>query len=78
MLGDAGGRARGPAGDGIDAQGRLAPKIAQIAADPQLKKRLVAVYLDDVLVPAAHYGPGAPLPACAQREEAGCVLAWQA
>ncbi|MEW6598999.1 MAG: DUF3089 domain-containing protein [Pseudomonadota bacterium] len=64
---------------GVGQGASLAARLAdEIAADPQLKKRLVAVYLDDVLVPAAHYGPGAPLPACAQREEAGCVLAWQA
>lgn len=64
---------------GVGQGASLAARLAdEIAADPALKKRLVAVYLDDVLVPAAHYGSGGPLPACARREQAGCVVAWQA
>ena len=38
--------------------------------------RKVGAYLVDTVVPAVDYGPGAPVPACARRDEAGCVVAW--
>jgi Protein of unknown function (DUF3089) len=64
---------------GVGQGASLAARLAdEIAADPALKTRLVAAYLDGVLVPAAHFGPGALLPACAKRDEARCVIGWQA
>jgi hypothetical protein len=47
-----------------------------IDPDPALRQRIAAVYMLESALPAADYGPAAPLPACRQRDEARCVVAW--
>jgi hypothetical protein len=62
---------------GVEQGATLVARLArETAADPELKKRLVAVYLIDTAVPRADYGPKAVLPACTSRAEAGCVVGW--
>jgi hypothetical protein len=63
---------------GVREGGLIAARLLRdvAAADPALKRRLVAAYLIDTPAPAANFGPDAPFPACARRDEAGCVLAW--
>jgi hypothetical protein len=63
---------------GVREGGLLTARLLQdvVAADPALKRRLVAAYLIDTPAPAAAFGPDAPFPACTRRDEAGCVLAW--
>ena len=63
---------------GVEQGGSLAARLLAdvIAPDPALRARLVGAYLVDTVVPAVDYGPGAPVPACARRDEAGCVVAW--
>jgi len=63
---------------GVEQGGVLASRLLSevIAPDPRLKRRLVAAYLQETAVPADEYSPGSPIPACAGRDEAGCVLAW--
>jgi hypothetical protein len=65
---------------GAEQGGELAARLLsqEIAPSPELRKRLVAAYLIDTIVPADQYGPGAPVPACAKRAEAGCLVAWAA
>jgi hypothetical protein len=51
-----------------------------VAARPDLKARIAAVYMIDTVVPAGD-GPdagGPALPACRTRGQTRCVLAWQA
>jgi hypothetical protein len=48
----------------------------EIAGNPALRSRLVAVYLMEAVVPADEYAPDSPVPACHTRDEAPCVLAW--
>jgi hypothetical protein len=63
---------------GVEQGGLLVSRLArEAAADPALKGRIVAVYMIDTVVPAADFGPQSPLPACASRLQAGCVLAWR-
>jgi hypothetical protein len=47
-----------------------------VAKDAKLRARLAAAYLIETTVPAADFTPGAPIPACERRGEAGCVVAW--
>ena len=63
---------------GVEQGGALTARLARdaIAADPQLKSRLVAVYLIDTVVPRDAFAPNAPLPGCTRRDEAHCVVAW--
>lgn len=63
---------------GVEQGGELAARLLreEIAARPEVKARLVAAYLINTAVPSADYGPGAPIPACATREQTGCVVAW--
>ena len=44
--------------------------------DPALRQRIAAVYMLDTALPAVDYGPYAPMPACRQRDQAHCVVAW--
>ncbi|HEY2178647.1 MAG TPA: DUF3089 domain-containing protein [Caulobacteraceae bacterium] len=63
---------------GVEQGGQLAARLLRevVAPDPDLRRRLVAAYLIETGVPAAAFAPGAPIPACARRNEAGCVVAW--
>ena len=62
---------------GVEQGALLADRLAaEVAADPKVAPRLAAVYLIGAPVPAGAHGPGAPLPACAARARAGCVVAY--
>jgi hypothetical protein len=63
---------------GVEQGGQLAARLLRevVAPDPALRRRLVAAYLIETGVPAAAFGPDAPIPACRRRDEAGCVVAW--
>lgn len=63
---------------GVEQGAELAARLLQtrIAPDPALRSRLAAAYLIDAVVPAELYEAGDPVPACARRDQAGCVVAW--
>ena len=61
---------------GGDLGARLLREV--IAPDPALRRRLVAAYLADTVVPADEYPATAPVPPCQKRAEAGCLVAWAA
>ena len=61
---------------GVEQGGELVERLVRerIADDPALRRRLVAVYLMDVIVPAS--APSPAIPACADRSRTGCMVAW--
>jgi hypothetical protein len=61
---------------GVEQGGELIERLVreQIAADPALSGRVVAVYLTDVVVAREPLTPS--LPACANATRVGCVVAW--
>ncbi|WP_029914896.1 DUF3089 domain-containing protein [Caulobacter sp. UNC358MFTsu5.1] len=63
---------------GVEQGGVLADRLLkeEIVPDAALRRRLAGVYLIETVVPADAFGPDAPTPACAGRNEAGCVVAW--
>jgi hypothetical protein len=63
---------------GVEQGGPLADRLVRDAVvyDPGRLKRLVAVYAIEAGLAPERYGPGSPVPACAQRDQAGCVVAW--
>jgi hypothetical protein len=63
---------------GAEQGGSLAARLVrdEIGSDPRLRRRLVAAYLIEAVVPAEGYGPESQTPACADRAQAGCVVAW--
>ncbi|WP_297510063.1 DUF3089 domain-containing protein [uncultured Caulobacter sp.] len=63
---------------GVEQGGTLAARLLRdvVAKEPDLKRRLVAAYLIETIVPADEYQPNAALPACERRGETGCVAAW--
>jgi hypothetical protein len=63
---------------GVEQGGGLASRLLRdvIAPDPALRQRLVAAYLIDTIVPADEFTARDPTPACAARDQAGCVVAW--
>jgi hypothetical protein len=63
---------------GVEQGGVLASRLVRevIAPDPRLRRRLVAVYLQEAAVPAGDFPSKSTLPACERRDESGCVLAW--
>lgn len=63
---------------GVEQGGQLAARLAAdvVATDPNLTRRLAAVYAIDTVLPAGDYAPGAALPACGRRGQARCVVAW--
>ncbi|MET3667102.1 DUF3089 domain-containing protein [Caulobacter sp. 1776] len=63
---------------GVEQGGSLAARLLreEIATKPELKRRMVAAYLIETVVPADEYAPDAPLPACERRGEIQCVAAW--
>ncbi|HEX8469931.1 MAG TPA: DUF3089 domain-containing protein [Brevundimonas sp.] len=46
----------------------------RIASDPAVRRRLVAAYLVDTIIAADNLSPD--VPACASRQQTGCVVAW--
>jgi hypothetical protein len=65
---------------GVEQGGDLGARLLHevVAPDPALRRRLVAAYLIDTVVPADEYGPAAPVPPCQSRAQAGCLVAWAA
>jgi hypothetical protein len=63
---------------GVEQGGLLAERLLreEIAPVPALRARLAGVYLIETVAPAAGYGTDTLVPACARREQAGCVVAW--
>ena len=63
---------------GVEQGGALADRLLreQIERNPAVSGKLAAAYLIDVVVPAAGYAPGTPLPACTRRAEPHCVTAF--
>jgi hypothetical protein len=58
---------------GVEQGGFLASRLArEVAADPALRARLVAVYLIETPISAQ----ALPLPACTARAQARCTVAW--
>lgn len=59
---------------GVEQGGTLGARLLrdEIVPDPELRRRLVAAYLIETVVPA----DAPPLPACQGRDEAGCLSAW--
>jgi hypothetical protein len=49
----------------------------EIERNPALTAKLAAAYLIDAVIPAAGYGPAAPIPACHERAQARCVVAFE-
>lgn len=63
---------------GVEQGGLMVERLGQeVARDPAVSSRLAAVYLIDATAPAAAHAPGSPLPACAARDQSGCVVAYQ-
>ena len=63
---------------GVEQGGALAARLLhdEIAPNPALRRRLVAAYLIETVVPADEFTAAAAIPACQRRDQAGCVLAW--
>jgi hypothetical protein len=63
---------------GVEQGGDLADLLVrqEVGPDPALKARLAGVYMITAAVPAAAYRPGASVPACARRAQAGCAVAF--
>ena len=72
--------ARNPEGPivltGVEQGGDLVDRLVRerVADDPALRSRLVAVYLMDVILAAEDLSP--QVPACADRTQVGCIVAW--
>lgn len=63
---------------GVEQGGTLADRLLreEIATVPQLRRRLVAAYLIETVVPAADHAAQSAIPACGERLQTGCVVAW--
>ena len=63
---------------GVEQGGSLAALLLrqEIAARPDLRRRMLAAYLIQTVVPADEFGPSAAVPACASRAEAHCAVAY--
>jgi lauroyl/myristoyl acyltransferase len=61
-------------GQGAELVARLAEDL--IEEDPTFRDRLAVVYVMDAIVPAVSHGPASDLPACLDRDQSGCVVAW--
>lgn len=61
---------------GVEQGGELLERLVRerITGEPALRRRLVAVYLMDVVVPTAGLSPA--VPACLTRNQTGCIVAW--
>jgi hypothetical protein len=62
---------------GADQGGALAERLsADVAADPNLRQRLIAVYAQRAMVLADSHRDDSPIPACRSRDQAGCIMAF--
>ncbi|MFC7379541.1 DUF3089 domain-containing protein [Brevundimonas sp. GCM10030266] len=63
---------------GAEQGGELLERLVRerVASDAALRSRLVAVYLIDVITAADRLSPA--VPACAQRQQVGCIVGWSA
>jgi hypothetical protein len=63
---------------GVEQGGELAARLLNevVAKDPQAMARLAGAYLIDTVVPYDAFPAGAPIPACSQRRQARCVVAY--
>lgn len=63
---------------GVDQGGLMADRLVRevVASDPELKARLAAVYLIDTVVPRDRHEAQDAVPACRERRQSGCVVAW--
>lgn len=64
---------------GADQGGALVARLVveQVKPVPGLRDRVAAVYLIETVVPADEHSAQSLVPACASREQVGCVLAWR-
>jgi hypothetical protein len=63
---------------GVEQGGSLADLLLRdvIAPNPDLRRRMLAAYLVQTVVPADEHGPDAPVPACRARSQTHCVVAY--
>ncbi len=63
---------------GVEQGGTLAARLLrdEIETTPGLRRRLVAAYLIETVVPAAEHGAAASLPACVKPVQTGRLIAW--
>ena len=63
---------------GVEQGGALAARLLDelIAPNPELSRRVAAVYVMDAVVPAPRYAATAAYPACSSRTQAHCLVAW--
>jgi hypothetical protein len=65
---------------GVEQGAELADRLLRqdVSRNSDLASKLAAAYLIDAVIPAAGYGPGAPIQACRDRAQTRCVVAWAA
>jgi hypothetical protein len=65
---------------GVEQGAELTDRLLRQEVDrnPGLAGKLAAAYLIDAVIPAAGYGPGAPIQACRDRAQTRCAVAWAA
>jgi hypothetical protein len=63
---------------GVEQGGALAGRLVDelIAPNPELRGRVAVVYALEAVLPAPRYAAGTPVPACASRNQAHCLVAW--
>ena len=63
---------------GVEQGGSLAALLLrdEIAPSPDLRRRMLAAYLVQTVIPADEHGSSAAFPACAARTQAHCVVAY--
>jgi len=63
---------------GVEQGADLAARLLNetIAPSQAVTGRLAAAYLIDTVTPAVLYAPGSAIPACAARDQSGCVVGW--
>jgi hypothetical protein len=63
---------------GVEQGADLADRLLrqEIGTNPALTAKLAAAYLIDGVIPASGYGPNAPIPACRERAQTRCVVAF--
>lgn len=61
---------------GVEQGGELLERLVRekVVGNPAIRRRIVAVYLIDVVAPAQGVKP--QLPACLQRTQTGCLVGW--